>query len=99
MNRELQNYIRLNENAEKIRNSRERVAVILEGRDGAGKSGTIRAVTKYLPLYAHMVEHSFRPSKWAMKNWLPLLPGPELAIDNIPALSCFRSTSNSSLNS
>tara|TARA_R110000744_G_scaffold270116_1_gene383380 strand:+ start:291 stop:917 length:627 start_codon:yes stop_codon:yes gene_type:complete len=71
MNRELQNYIRLNENAEKIRNSRERVAVILEGRDGAGKSGTIRAVTKYLPLYAHRVEHSFRPSKWAMKNWLP----------------------------
>lgn len=25
-----------------------------------------------------------------IKNWLPLVPGPELAIDNFPALECFR---------
>ena len=31
-----------------------------------------------------------------MKNWLPLVPGPALAIERIPALSCRRSSVHSS---
>src|ERR1039458_7842708 len=33
-----------------------------------------------------------------MKNWLPLVFGPALAIDRVPALVCFRSLWNSSAN-
>ena len=33
-----------------------------------------------------------------MKNWLPLLFGPEFAIDRIPSLSCFSPGANSSAN-
>ena len=71
MNHELQNYIRLNELAEHIHASGQRVAVVLEGRDGAGKSGTIRKLTKYLPPYTFRVQQSFKPNKSTMKNWLP----------------------------
>ena len=71
MNHELQNYIRLNELAERIHASGQRVAVVLEGRDGAGKSGTIRKLTKYLPPYTFRVQQSFKPNKSTMKNWLP----------------------------
>ena len=71
MNQELQNYIRLNELSEHIHASGQRVAVVLEGRDGAGKSGTIRKLTKYLPPYTFRVQQSFKPNKSTMKNWLP----------------------------
>src|SRR6185437_2469865 len=35
---------------------------------------------------------------WVMKNWLPLVPGPALAIDTLPGASCFRSGRHSSTN-
>jgi polyphosphate kinase 2 (PPK2 family) len=47
------------------------VAVVLEGRDSAGKSGTIREVTHYLPTDLFSVCLSTMPSKRTMKNWLP----------------------------
>ena len=71
MSQELQNYIRLNELSEHIHASGQRVAVVLEGRDGAGKSGTIRKLTKYLPPYTFRVQQSFKPNRTTMRNWLP----------------------------
>ena len=71
MSERLQNFIRLNELAENIHKNGRRVAVVLEGRDGAGKSGTIRKLTKYLPPYTFRVQQSFKPNKSTMKNWLP----------------------------
>ena len=47
------------------------VAIVLEGRDSAGKSGTIREVTHYLPTDLFSVCLSTMPSKRTMKNWLP----------------------------
>jgi len=46
------------------------VAVILEGRDTAGKSSTIRELTHYLPPDLYSVCLSHKPSKAAMKGWL-----------------------------
>ena len=46
------------------------VAVILEGRDTAGKSSTIRELTHYLPTWAFSVVLSKKPTKWVMDNWL-----------------------------
>jgi polyphosphate kinase 2 (PPK2 family) len=46
------------------------VAVILEGRDTAGKSSTIRELTHYLPPDLYSVCLSHKPSKAAMKRWL-----------------------------
>jgi polyphosphate kinase len=46
------------------------VAVILEGRDTAGKSSTIRELTHYLPPDFYSVCLSHKPSKSAMKKWL-----------------------------
>ena len=46
------------------------VAVILEGRDTAGKSSTIRELTHYLPPDLYSVCLSHKPSKSAMKKWL-----------------------------
>ena len=66
----LQNLIRLNELAESIHKQGKRVAVLLEGRDGAGKSGTIRNFTHYLPPYTYRVISSFMPTKSLMANWL-----------------------------
>ena len=40
----LQNFIKLNELAENIHANGRRVAVVLEGRDGAGKSGTVKEI-------------------------------------------------------
>ena len=71
MNNRLQNLIRLNELAENIHTQGKRVAVLLEGRDGAGKSGTIRNFTHYLPPYTFKVVPSFMPTKQQMANWLP----------------------------
>ncbi len=67
----LQNFIKLNELAENIHANGRRVAVILEGRDGAGKSGTVKEITRYMPPYAYRVQSSFMPSKRMMKCWLP----------------------------
>ena len=47
-----------------------RVAVILEGRDTAGKTGTIRELTHYLPTSKYSISLSTKPSAWAMKHWL-----------------------------
>lgn len=47
-----------------------RVAVILEGRDTAGKTGTIRELTHYLPISKYSISMSSKPSKWEMENWL-----------------------------
>ena len=46
------------------------VAVVLEGRDTAGKSGTIRALTQYLPPRLFSVVLSTKPTDGMMKNWL-----------------------------
>jgi len=58
---------RLNQIAENLNGS---VAVVLEGRDTAGKSGTIRALTHYLPPKYFSVVSSAKPSKSIMDNWL-----------------------------
>jgi len=47
-----------------------RVAVVLEGRDTAGKTGTIRELTHYLPTSKYSVSLSSKPSEWDMSNWL-----------------------------
>ena len=51
-------------------NNSERVAVVLEGRDTAGKSSTIRAVTEYLNPAWYSIVPSTKPSASAMANWL-----------------------------
>jgi len=56
MNANYENLVRLNEVAEKIYSEGRRVAVVLEGRDGAGKSGTVRDMTRYLPPYTYRVQ-------------------------------------------
>ena len=67
----LQNFIKLNDLAENIHATGRRVAIVLEGRDGAGKSGTVQEITRYMPPYAYRVQPSFMPSKRMMKSWLP----------------------------
>ena len=66
----LDNLIRLNQLAEQIHKQGKKVAVLLEGRDGAGKSGTIREFTHYLPPYTYSVVPSFMPTKKQMSTWL-----------------------------
>ena len=51
-------------------NNRERIAVILEGRDTAGKTGTIRTVTQYLNPSWFRVCLSSKPSQHDMDHWL-----------------------------
>ena len=46
------------------------VGVVLEGRDTAGKSSTIRELTHYLPTPKYSVVLSTKPSKSTMANWL-----------------------------
>ena len=58
---------KLNKLAEK---NRGRVAVILEGRDTAGKTGTIRTVTQYLNPAWYSVCLSSKPSQHEMDHWL-----------------------------
>jgi len=69
MNANYENLVRLNEAAEKIYSEGRRVAVVLEGRDGAGKSGTVRDMTRYLPPYTYRVQPSFMPPQKLMKGW------------------------------
>jgi len=51
-------------------NNNKRIAVVLEGRDTAGKSSTIRALTQYLSPAWYSVVPSTKPSKDTMENWL-----------------------------
>ena len=67
LNKLEQQQARLNEIAEGLSGP---VAVVLEGRDTAGKSGTIRALTQYLPPRLFSVVMSAKPSKRTMENWL-----------------------------
>jgi len=61
---------RLNQIVSKINHSGfSRIAVILEGRDSAGKSGTIRELTHYLPTLAYRVMTTNKPTKAQMKGW------------------------------
>ena len=53
-----------------LRDNFEPVAVVLEGRDTAGKSSTIRELTHYLPTPKFSVVLSTKPSKSTMSNWL-----------------------------
>ena len=53
-----------------VENDFGRVAVILEGRDTAGKTGTIRELTHYLPTSKYSISLSSKPSKHDMDNWL-----------------------------
>lgn len=46
------------------------IAVVLEGRDTAGKSSTIRKLTQYLSPAWYSVVPSTKPSKATMGNWL-----------------------------
>tara|TARA_R100001463_G_scaffold8971_1_gene27121 strand:- start:230 stop:868 length:639 start_codon:yes stop_codon:yes gene_type:complete len=47
-----------------------RVAILLEGRDTAGKSGTIRELTHYLPTKKYSVSLSNKPNDYDMAHWL-----------------------------
>ena len=47
-----------------------KIAIVLEGRDTAGKSSTIRELTHYLNPSWYSVVPSTKPSKRTMKNWL-----------------------------
>jgi|TARA_R110000851_G_scaffold260591_2_gene413125 polyphosphate kinase 2 (PPK2 family) len=47
-----------------------KVAIILEGRDTAGKTGTIRELTHYLPINKYAISLSTKPSKGDMNDWL-----------------------------
>jgi len=46
-----------------------KVAVILEGRDTAGKTGTIRTLTHYMPIDKFSIHLSTKPSQATMNNW------------------------------
>lgn len=45
------------------------VAVVLEGRDTAGKTSTIRELTHYLPTSKYSIISSTKPSNTTMNNW------------------------------
>ena len=53
-----------------LRDDFQPVGVVLEGRDTAGKSSTIRELTHYLPTPKFSVVLSTKPSKSTMANWL-----------------------------
>ena len=57
---------KLNELAE---SNTRKIAVVLEGRDTAGKSRTIRTVTEYLNPAWYSIVPSTKPSVSAMANW------------------------------
>ena len=52
-----------------------KIAIVLEGRDTAGKSSTIRELTHYLNPAWYSVVPSTKPSKRTMKNWLGFWTG------------------------
>ena len=59
---------RLNFNIERLHH--KGVCVVLEGRDTAGKSSTIREITHFLNPAKYSVHLSKKPSKSTMKKWL-----------------------------
>ena len=59
---------RLNRNLENL--PHRGICVVLEGRDTAGKSSTIREVTHYLNPQKYSIHLSRKPSKSTMKKWL-----------------------------
>ena len=59
---------RLNRNLENL--AHRGICVVLEGRDTAGKSSTIREVTHYLNPTKYSVHLSRKPIKSTMKKWL-----------------------------
>ena len=52
-----------------------KIAIVLEGRDTAGKSSTIRELTHYLNPAWYSVVPSTKPSRRTMKNWLRFWTG------------------------
>ena len=52
-----------------VENNSDSLAIVFEGRDSAGKSGTIKMLSQYLPTNLFSIEHSKKPSKRAMRNW------------------------------
>ena len=52
-----------------------KIAIVLEGRDTAGKSSTIRELTHYLNPAWYSVVPSTKPSGRTMKNWLEFWTG------------------------
>ena len=59
---------RLNRNLENL--AHRGICVVLEGRDTAGKSSTIREVTHFLNPAKYSVHLSRKPSRSTMKKWL-----------------------------
>lgn len=59
---------RLNRNLENL--AHRGICVVLEGRDTAGKSSTIREVTHFLNPAKYSVHLSHKPSRSTMKKWL-----------------------------
>jgi polyphosphate kinase 2 (PPK2 family) len=53
-----------------LQNADYPIAIVLEGRDGAGKTGAIRQATEYLPFRQYKIIHSRKPSSSAMAQWL-----------------------------
>jgi len=58
----------------------ERIAIILEGRDTAGKGGTAKAITEHLDTRQYRVVALPRPSEaeqgqWYFQRYIPHLPG------------------------
>jgi polyphosphate kinase 2 (PPK2 family) len=53
-----------------MENNEKKIAVILEGRDTAGKSSTIRELTHYLSPDWYSIVPSKKPTASAMRNWL-----------------------------
>ena len=51
-----------------VENDFGRVAVVLEGRDTAGKTGTIRELTHYLPTSKYSISLSSKPNAWDMEH-------------------------------
>ena len=59
---------RLNRNLENL--AHRGICVVLEGRDTAGKSSTIREVTHFLNPAKYSIHLSRKPSRSTMKKWL-----------------------------
>lgn len=69
-------------------NFKAKIAVILEGRDSAGKSGTIRELTHFLPLNDFRVMTTKKPTKGQMTAWFTWWEN-RLPKDNSPLISFY----------
>lgn len=63
-----------------VRHRGERIAILLEGRDTAGKGGTAKAITEHLDTRQYRVVALPRPSEaeqgqWYFQRYVPHLPG------------------------